>query len=274
MKDGLYAGIQITGTNPVVVAINLDHSGFTINSVSGAKRINSAGQHGAVKTFATEVKFTGTIPFTLDSTTLGMFAFVVPTAPTTPPPAKIYPEFTVDDGEYIYSGCKCSGFKASLNLNNEVTCTLDFTAKSRTASATVITITPLDDPWIAKGIALTGFPSDVSLDGIDITVANGLKEIYSMIGTVRSPEYLAEGYHNIDLDFKFNENPGVDVAADALAPIASATIVMKTATGAAGGTFTLTNVLPGDNPKDSKPEDVERFGLKYTADVIALAAAG
>lgn len=273
IKSGLYDAIQIVGTNPVVVAISPDHTGFTISPVSGTKRIHTGGQHGTVKTFATGVKFSGTISFVLDVTTAPLFAFVVPTEPTAPPPAYIYPEFTVDDGEYLYSGCKCSGFKTDINLDNEVTCSLDFTAISRAASSTVITITPLVDPWIANHIVLTGFPTGKSQEGVSIAVANGLKEVYGMNGAVRTPQHLAEGYETIDLDFKFNEDPEVDVAANALAAVASATIVMLTASGAAGGHFDLTNVLAADSSKDSKPEDIERFGLKYTADTIALTAA-
>lgn len=274
IKGGLFDVVQIIGTDPVVAAFAPAHDGYSIKPVSGYERIYSAGQHTPHGTFPTEVNFTGLINFKLDVTTIPLFALAIPVAPTTPPPAMIYGKFTFDDGEWVYA-CQATGFKASLQQNKGIPCTLDFICSGRTASTLAgVSITPLTDAWIAKSVVLTGFPTGKSTDGLDITIANKLLAIFGMCGTTRGPDGVVEDYQDVTCDIKFNENHDVDVALDALAVIPTATVVMLTKSGADGGTFTLTNVLPADDGKDSKPGDANRFGLKYAADTIALEAAG
>lgn len=270
MRDGLWEVAQVVGTNPVVGAISFGHAGFSMKVASETVRINASGKHTSVKTFPGTVKFSGTLDFLLDSTTVALLGFATPKVPTATPPAKIYPVFTIDNGKWKYTGCKASGLKMTITLNKEIICSMDITAMARVASTTVIVATDLSDPWVGTGVTYTLFPN-VCTESIDITIANGLKEIHCMNGTTRTPTFISEGYENIDVDIKYNVETELLVDANVLAALGNATIILKTASGAAGGTITLVNVLAGEDSSDSKPEDIVRFGMTYSADEFSIA---
>lgn len=267
-ESSLQQGVTITGTNPVVAAVSLSVTNLNIDEDSEICEVYSSGKHNAQAIWPGKVRFTGSFDVVLDSTTAAALVMVNPVAPTTPPPAKIYPIFSLNDGKWLYAGCKCTGAKGGVTLNKECKVTFSFTAVSRTTGSAV-TIPELDDPFIGYDITMTGFAVK-DTESVDFDITNGVKEQHGMSGADRTPDGVVDGYQKITANLKFNENHLVDVAAAALAVIASGTIVLNSASGTVTYTITFTNLLPGKGNRGASEEDIVKYGLDYGATAISF----
>lgn len=255
--DGMFLGLGIKiGTDS---EITIPHSKFQSNIVSGRKKVNSAWKRTPHVSFPTSIKYSGSFDFLITEDMLDILDLI------NSEDGKALTEFTVNDGVYKFTGCKCSGLKLPIKLDNEVVCTFDFVAKDRTAGSAV-TLGTITNVFVGSDIVLTGF-ADKDTESIDISVSNAIKEIYGMKGNSKKPGILSEGYQDITVDIKYNEDHKIDLSL-VTEPIASATVQLTGTDGTSTLTITLTNVLPTDDTKDSVPEDIQRFSLKYGADMI------
>lgn len=259
-KDGMFVGLGITiGEEDELV---IPHTKFKTAVAGGRKKVNSAWKRTPHVSFPTSIKYSGSFDFLVTADMLPVLELI------NSEEGVALTEFSVNDGVWKYTGCKCAGIKLPVKLDEECVGSFDFVAKDRGAGSAVV-LGELEVVFVGSDIALTGF-ADKDSESLDISVANPLKEIYGMKGSSKKPRHLSEGYQNIDVDIKYNEDHDVDLAL-VTAPIATATVVLNGTDGLSSLTITLTNVIPTDDTKDSVPEDVERFALKYGADVIDFA---
>lgn len=173
----------------------------------------------------------------------------------------------IDDGDARYDGYLTS-LKLSIPVHDAVMCNIDWTGKSVAASSMVKAPIVLD-AFIGTGVVLTGIPADVDFESIDLTLTNGVTTKHSARGTSRLPGHLSQGYFDADVTVKFNEDPGIDVLADALAKIATGTITIKSISGISL-VITLTDLQTGDNPRNMNEADIVDFGLDYSASTVAF----
>lgn len=256
-EDGLFLGLGVKiGSEAELV---IPHTKFKTAVAAGRKKVNSAWKRTPHASFPTSIKYSGSFDFLVVPEMLPVLQLI------NSEDGEFLPEFTVNDGTWKYTDCKCAGIKLPVKLDNEVVGSFDFVAKDREAGSVVV-LGALDMVFVGADIALTGF-ADKDAESIDTSVSNPLKEIYGMKGSSKKPRHLSEGYQDIDVDIKYNEDHLVDLSL-VTAPIAAATVTLKGTDGTSTFTISLVNILPTDDAMDSAPEDIKRFSLKYGADEI------
>ncbi len=229
---------------------------------SERKVIHAAGQREAYNVFPGKAEVDGSIKdFPLAVGIIGILDLIL-----SDDDGKMK-EVEIDDGDARYDGY-LNSIKISIPVHDAVTCGIDWVGKAVAASSLVKAEIVLD-AFIGTGVVLTGVPADVDFESIDLTFTNGVTTKHSARGTSRLPAHLAQGYHDVEVSIKFNEDPGIDVLADALAKIATATITMKSIAGTSL-IITLTNLQTGDNPRNMNEEDIVDFGLDYSAEGVAF----
>lgn len=177
----------------------------------------------------------------------------------------------VDDGDGRYDGF-LTQLRISIPYHDAVTCNIDWTGNNKSTSSITGSVV-VSDPFIGTGVALSGVPSTFDFESIDITVSNKVTQKYSARGISRLPSHLAQGYLDVEMTIKFNEFHGIDVLANDLLVVDTATIQIKTATGTKTLTITLSKLLAGDDPRTMNEEDIVDYGLVYKATNIAFAVA-
>ncbi len=233
---------------------------------SERKVVHASGQRKAYNVFPGNAEITGSIKdFPLATELDDIFSCILSDAAT----GKMQ-EVEVDDGYKRYTGYLTS-LKISIPVHDTVMCSIDWTAKSFLASTLVPAPITLD-AFIGTGVSLTGLPSTFDFESVDITLTNNLTAKYSAKGTSRLPTHLAQGYFDAEVNIKFNEDPGIDVLADTLAKIASATVVAKSIAGKTL-TITLSDLIAGDSPRNMNEEDIVDFGLVYSVSDVSFAVA-
>ncbi len=175
-------------------------------------------------------------------------------------------EVEIDNGEALYTGYLTS-LKISIPVNDAVTCSIEWIGKKEETST--LTTSPITiDAYLGQNVVLTGFPSDKDFENIDLTITNKVTSKYTARGTSSLPSHLAQGYLNIDMNIKYQEDPSVDVLS-AITKIATATIVL-TSIGGKKLTISLSDVISGENNLTMNEEDIEDFGLTYKATGISF----
>ncbi len=234
---------------------------------SERKVIHAAGQREPYNVFPGKAEVSGSIKdFPLAVGIVGILDLILSDETVGDTKGKIKP-VEVDDGDARYSGYLTS-LKISIPVHDAVMCNMDWVGNAVDVSSLVKSAITLD-AFIGTDVALTGVPSDVDFESIDITLTNGLTAKHSARGTSRLPGHLAQGYFDAEVNIKFNEDPDIDVLADALAKIASGTITIKSIAGTSL-VITLTNLQAGDSPRNMNEEDIVDFGLDYSAEGVAF----
>ncbi len=227
---------------------------------SERKVIHAAGQREPYNVFPGKAEVSGSIKdFPLAVGIVGILDLIL-----SDDDGKMKP-VEVDDGDARYSGYLTS-LKISIPVHDAVMCNMDWVGNAAAASSLVKSAITLDT-FIGTGVALTGVPSDMDFETIDITLTNGLTAKHSARGTSRLPGHLAQGYFDAEVNIKFNEDPDIDVLADTLAKIATGTITIKSISGALL-VITLTDLQAGDNPRNMNEADIVDFGLDYSVKTV------
>ncbi|MDD5486109.1 MAG: hypothetical protein PHW65_00945 [Dehalococcoidales bacterium] len=233
-----------------------------VNRNSERKVIHGAGKREPYNVFPGKAEVSGTIKdFPLAVEIVGILDLILSDEDGTMKPVE------VDDGDARYSGYLTS-LKISIPVHDAVMCNLDWVGNAAATSSLTKSAITLD-AFIGTGVVLTGIPSDVDFESIDITLTNGLTAKHSARGTSRLPGHLAQGYFDAEVNIKFNEDPGINVLADALAKIATGTITIKSIAGESL-VITLKDLQAGDNPRNMNEEDIVDFGLDYSAKSVAF----
>ena len=247
------------GTNILLPAL------CDVSRNSERKVIHASGQRKAYNVFPGNAEITGSIKdFPLAVDLEDILDCILSDANT----GKMK-EVEIDDGDSRYTGYLTS-LKISIPVHDTIMCSIDWTANSFVTPSTLVKAPIVLDAFIGTGVSLTGFPSTFDFESVDITLKNNLTAKYSAKGTSRLPTHLAQGYFDAEVNIKFNEDPGIDVLGDALAKLASATIVAKSISGTKTFTITLTNLIAGDSPRNMNAEDIVDFGLVYNVSDVSF----
>lgn len=261
IKDTLFEKVGITvGANTYLIPVTKK----SIKLDPEVRIIKATGKRTPWDSFMGKVEATGSIEFILDENSAPLLDLVNGDGVA-------LTEFSFDDGDNLYSGCKVSDLKITIPTNEELTVSLDFIIQSKGASA-LSGEAVLSNPFVGRGLTFTGLP-DVDAESIDITVSNSLKSLFSLKKTDRLPVHYAEGYQDLKIDFEYIDDPNIDNWASSISKIANGSIAIPSADGTKTLTISLTNLLPTSPTEDADPEDIKRFGLSFTAHTISFSVA-
>ena len=262
-EHGMYQYLKVTPAGGSAISVPITSSGMKFSSEVG--RVSAVGSRKPYLLYPGEIKYSGSfeaivIPGILDVLKLiyteGTLGFLK--------------TFSVDDGNTLLSDCKMSSLKLSLALGKPVTAAFDFLAQGKDTGTTGESV-DVSVAFVPNNITLSGI-ADFDCDAIDISISNDLKEKYGMKGTdSRKPKVITEGEQKITVDVKYLENPGIDV--DDIAVIETGSIAIKGTDGTSTFTISLTKLLAGGLDKDTKIDDIIRFGVSYQAKEVTFAIA-
>ncbi len=254
------AGIKEVGAGNYIILPAL----CDVDRKSEAKVTHASGKREPYNTFPGKAELTGSIKdFVLGVETADVLDLILSDAVT----GKLK-NIEIDDGDSRYTG-HLTSLKISVPMMDAVTCGIDFTAKSKEVSSLIKTEQTID-AYIGQGVVLTGFPSNIDFESVEITVTNSVTAKHSARGSSRLPAHLAAGYLDISVNIKFNEDPNIDVTGT-LSKISTATVVLKSISGATL-TITLTGLMVSGNKRGMNEADIVDFGLDYVATGISFSA--
>jgi len=259
-EDSLNRSIAIKKGSESAIVVPASDFSYTISSEVGS--VYGSGSRVPLGVYPGAVKFSGSFSTIIVPSIFPILSLINSTA------GSALTEFEVNDGIDKLTSCKLSSLKISFSLNKPATADFSFVALGKEAGSAV---SPSSDDtfFVAQNITLEGI-SDYDCDDISISVSNGLKEVYGMKGTDRTPRTIAEDKQEITIDVKFVEDHLVDVSADDLAVIDSGSISVLGSDGTTSLTISFVDLIAGDSNKDIKVGDIVRFGLKYTAKSISF----
>lgn len=259
--DGLLANVGIKPEGGAEICI--PYTSYEVAPASEVRRVQAAGKMTPYDSFPAEVEFTGSIDFIVN-------AAMVPILQLCYPDNNILTNFEVNGGTgmYKYTGCLVSDMSFECNLNEELTCSMSFTAKAREAGAAVSSPDSFS-AFMGQNITLTGFASG-DVESLSASVSNDISSYYSMIGESRTPSHLGQGWQEVSCEIRYNEDHGIDVAGS-IVKLAAAVMKFKDTTAEPGELeITLKNLLPSEGGEERDPGDIIRFGLSYEAEEIEI----
>ncbi len=240
---------------------------FPVNSEAVFAR--ASGSHTPIGMWAGKVTMNGGMDWLLSDDELVVLNYIIPAG--TP---RALPVFTATIGTYQFTGCKAKSLKIDGTVGETIKASLDFEAMALAPDTNPI----LGNKNVFDGINLTssglGALSVVSFSvGVDV----GVSPIHTMNATgARVPVFLAEGDFAVKLNLKLAmaETIPANISAAVLAPIASATLAVRsTAAIARVLTITFTNILPSAINRDLSPKELLYHGLDYEAQNISFTIA-
>jgi hypothetical protein len=169
-------------------------------------------------------------------------------------------EMTFDDSAALYTGYATS-LSLEIPAHEVVSASIDFTAHTKAASEAP-EAHAIADFYIGTNVAVTGFPVK-NFASCSVSVSANVNERHSASGTARLPVHLAPGYIDVEVEFTFIEDPGIDTVAASLASIAAPTIAVPSQGGTKTLTFTFDTAQPGPGSRNPSAEDIVEYGLTY-----------
>ncbi len=236
-----------------------------VSRTSERKIIHATGKREPYASFPGQASITGNIKFNLGEGLTDILDLVLSDE------NGAMQEVEIDDGNKLYTAYFTSATITVPTLD-VVEVSLDFIAKSTAVSNLPEGDPILSNPFIGANISLTGFPSTIDFESIEIKITNSVSAKYTAKGTSRLPSHLAQGYMDIEADIKFNEDTGIDILGS-LSKVTTGTVVIKSANGLKTLTITMTNLLAGESPREVTKEDIVKYGLTYSAETIAFTVA-
>jgi len=239
---------------------------FKVKRASDPAPVHAAGAREAFDSIPGKASISGSIDFSVDPTLAVIVALILSDVDG------LAQQVTVDDGEGAYTAY-FNNAKISVPAHDIVTASMGWDGTAKAASSLPVGDPVLSDPFMGTNVVLTGFPATFDWESLDLNIKAAFNSKYSARGTSRLPAHLAPGYLDVDGEIKFNEDPGIDVLAASLAKVATATIAIKSASGAKTWTITLTDVRFGENPREGEEQNSVNYPMKFIARLAASAVA-
>ncbi len=255
-------GINIAKEGGGSTTIVVPATDFSYTVTSEAGRVFASGRRVPLGVYASSVKFSGSFSTIIVPSIFPVLSLINSDA------GKALPVFDINDGTDKLISCKMSSLKIAFSIGKPITADFSFVALGKDTGSTVSSSSD-STFFIAQNVTLAGI-ADYDCDDISISISNGLKEVYGMQGTDRTPRAIAEDKQEIDIEIKFLEDTGLDVSADDITAIETGSISVTGSDGETDLEISFIDLVAVDASKDIKVSDIIRFGLKYVAKTIAF----
>ena len=260
IEQGLYKYLKVIPIGGTAISVPVSSSGMKFNSET--KDIRAVGSRKPYVLYSGEIKYSGSFDAILIPSIIDVLKLAYQEDTN-----GYLKEFDVDDGEVALKNCKLSSLKISIPLGKPITCSFDFVAKSKDTGTSVSAPT-ISVAFVPSNITLSGI-ADYDCESIDISISNSLKEIYGLKGTdAKKPKFIAEGEQKIEVEVKYIENPGLDI--DNISVIDEGSISIKGTDDTTTFSISLTKLIASNIDKNTKKDDIIRFGVSYIAKDISF----
>jgi|GEM_PF-4383061 len=263
IEHGLYKYITITPSGASGISVPITSAGMKFESDVGA--VNTVGSRKARLLYPSLIKYGGSFEAIVVPGIIDVLKLIY-----TEDNFGFLKTFSIDDGTNRLTGCRMSSLKLSIAVGKTITASAEFVATGKD-TGTAGSEPDVSVAFVPDNITLSGI-ADYDCDAIDISISNSLKEVYGMKGTdSRLPKAVTEAEQKTTVDVKYIENPNIDV--ESITMIDSATISIKGTDGMTTLTISLSELLASSVDKDTKIDDIIRFGVSYQAKEVSFSIA-